>query len=70
MNSAIFKIDGMHCDGCAERIKTVVEKEPGVRAAAVSFPAGDARVTYNPHAVTEEWLAGIIERAGFTVRKE
>ena len=69
MNTVTFKIDGMHCDGCAERIKTLVEKEPGVRGAEVSFAAGDARVSYNPHAVAEERLTEIIERAGFGVRK-
>ena len=29
MKTATFKIEGMHCDGCAETVKMLVEKEPG-----------------------------------------
>ena len=31
MKTAIFKIEGMNCDACANTIKSLVEKEPGVR---------------------------------------
>ncbi len=67
MNTLTLKIDGMHCDGCAERIRTVVGKQNGVQEAEVSYAAGVARIRYNPHAVTETSLAEVIERAGFRV---
>ncbi len=67
MNSLKLKIDGMHCDGCAERIRTVVGKQAGVQEAEVSYADGEARIRYNPHIVTEEGLAEVIERAGFRV---
>ena len=31
MKSAIFKIEGMNCDVCANTIKGLVEKEAGVQ---------------------------------------
>jgi hypothetical protein len=40
MNSATFKIEGMHCDGCARTIKALISAEPGVQAAEVSFKDG------------------------------
>jgi copper chaperone CopZ len=67
MNSVTFKIEGMRCDGCAETIKAVVEREPGVRMARVSFKAGEARILYDSQAVTEDRLIAAIERPGFRV---
>ena len=67
MDSTTFKIDGMHCDGCAQRITTLLERQPGVRDARVSYSTGAAQVSYNPHAMTKAELIDIIERAGFAV---
>ena len=67
MKTATLKIEGMHCDGCAERITTLLEKEPGVRDAAVSFADGQARVRYNSHAIHQDRLVEVIEGGGFSV---
>lgn len=67
MRDALFKIDGMHCDGCAERIKTVLEREPGVRAAEVSLTNKQARVIFNPRSVDDGRLVELVETAGFEV---
>jgi copper chaperone len=67
MNTARFKIDGMHCDGCAQRIETLLEKQPGVREASVSFPDRLARIKYNQHAVSEDDLVEVIKGSGFRV---
>lgn len=67
MNTTTIKIEGMHCDGCAERVKRVLERQPGVREAAVSFEAEEARVKYDEQAVTTDRLRSVIERAGYSV---
>ncbi len=67
MNTVSIKIDGMHCDGCAARIKALLEGAPGVRGATVSFADGLARVRYNAHAVSENELVAVIEAGGFNV---
>ena len=67
MNTLKLKIDGMHSDGCAERIRTVVGKQSGVQDAEVSYADGEAHIRYNPRVVTEEGLTGVIEQAGFRV---
>lgn len=67
MNRTTFTIGGMHCDGCARRIKSLLLREPGVREARVSFPGGLAEVRYNPHVMTETRLIEMIEDAGFAV---
>lgn len=61
-----IKIEGMHCDGCAGRVRRVLEKEPGVREADVSYEMGEARLKYNEHAVTPDRLRELIEQAGYS----
>ena len=70
MNNITLKIHGMHCDGCANRIKTLVEKETGVRGAEVSFSSGEANIQYNAQAIDEGRISEIIVQAGFSVVTE
>jgi len=65
MKTITLKIDGMHCEGCAARLITLLEKEPGVRDAGMSFLTGKGRITYNSHAVEEQRVIEVINRAGF-----
>ena len=67
MKATIFRIEGMNCDACASSIKSLVEKEPGVRMVAVSFTERLARVLYDPQAVHEDRLVDVIQQPGFRV---
>ena len=67
MRTTIFRRAGMNCDACANSIKSLVEKEPGVRMASVSFNERLARVLYDPQAVGEERLVDVIQEPGFRV---
>ena len=67
MKTTVFKIEGMKCDACANTIKDLVEKQPGVRMASVSFGEGLVRVLYDPQAVVEDRLVDAIQKPGFRV---
>jgi copper chaperone CopZ len=67
MKTATFKIEGMRCDGCAQTIKTLIEQEPGVRMATVSFNDGEARILYDSQTIGEDRLVATIERPGFRI---
>lgn len=67
MKSVTLKIEGMHCGGCAETIKSLVEKQPGVQAVSVSFDESRARVLYDPSATHEDHLVAVIQQPGFRV---
>ncbi len=69
MSSTEIGIDGMNCDGCAERIQRLLTQESGVREANVSFNDGRAIVQFNPAAVQPARLYEVIEQAGFSVRE-
>jgi copper chaperone CopZ len=64
MKTAVFKIEGMNCDACANTIKTLVEKEPGVQMASVSYSDRQARVLFDPKAIEEERLIDAIQKPG------
>ena len=57
----------MHRDGCAHRIKTRLEREPGVRAVSVWFSDRVARTEYNQHAVGKDYLVEVINKSDFRV---
>lgn len=67
MKSVTLKIQGMHCDGCAQTIKTLVEREPGVKAASVTFKGSEARILFDPATTDEERLVTAVEKPGFRV---
>jgi copper chaperone CopZ len=67
MKTRIFKIEGMRCDGCAETVKALAEKVPGVSSVSVSFEAGEARVIFDGAGNAEDRLVRAIERPGFRV---
>ncbi len=67
MKSTIFKIEGMNCDVCASTIESLVEKEPGVQMASVSFADRQARVLYDPQSIEEELIVAVIQKPGFRV---
>ncbi|HJU19254.1 MAG TPA: heavy-metal-associated domain-containing protein [Stellaceae bacterium] len=67
MESVTLQIAGMHCEGCAATLRALVEREPGVKAVAVSYQNGAARLLYDPEQTGAERLVAAIGRAGFRV---
>lgn len=67
MKIATLKIEGMNCDHCANTIKTLVEQQPGVKMARVSFDEGQACILYDPQATTEDRLVAVVQEPGFRV---
>lgn len=67
MNTVTLKIEGMHCEGCAANIQSLLERKAGVQKAAASFKDGKARILYDSSAVTEEQLVAAIENSGYRV---
>ncbi len=70
VKTVIFTIEGMHCDGCARTVEALVSAEAGVRKASVSFKDREARVLFDPQAVSGDQLAATIRKAGYAVADE
>ncbi len=67
MKTITLNIEGMHCDGCAETIKGLLDSDPGVKQSAVAYKDRSARILFDPHATSGDRLAAAIRRAGFRV---
>ena len=65
MQSVVLTVQGMHCGGCAQSIKRLLEREPGVESAEVSFEAGEARVRFDPARLDPQRLTALLAPAGY-----
>ncbi|AEJ61000.1 heavy metal translocating P-type ATPase [Spirochaeta thermophila DSM 6578] len=59
-----YRVEGMSCTSCAQRVKRALEKVEGVQEAEVSFASGEARVVLQEE-VPDEVLAHAVEDAGY-----
>jgi copper chaperone len=64
-SKAEFKVDGMTCGGCTEKVVAALQGVDGVFAAAVDYQAGTASVAYDPAKVDEAKLLEAINGTGF-----
>lgn len=60
-----FKATGMGCAGCAARINTVLNEQPGVKQASVSFVSGRATVEFDEAMCSTESLVNAVKEAGY-----
>jgi copper chaperone CopZ len=68
MKSLEFRIEGMHCDGCAGTIEALLAREPGVKGASVTYAKGKGQILYDDAATDPVRIAAAIERAGYRVK--
>ena len=64
-----FKINGMTCSACANRIEKVVSKMDGVKEANVNFATEILTVNYDDKAITKEDIEQKVEKIGFKIQK-
>lgn len=67
MKTRTLSITGMHCEGCARLISSLLNKLDGVQACAVSHAESSARVLYDETRLDAQALRAAIERAGYQV---
>lgn len=60
-----LEISGMSCEACAGVIKAKLLETPGVAAAEVDYPAGRARVKYDPTKSDPAKLVRAIKATGY-----
>lgn len=59
-------IKGMHCNGCAEIVRQVLEQQPGVKGCSVSHENGEAKVAVDASRSSGEQLAEAVRGAGYS----
>jgi len=64
-----LKIDGMHCTGCLNAVRRVLEATPSVTAVSVDLHAGRATVESSA-CIDPARLVAAVEDAGYDARVE
>ena len=62
---AQFKLEGMTCAACANRIEKSLSKLPGVTNATVNFAMETARVEYSPGEVSITEMQNKVKQIGY-----
>ena len=69
MESKSFKIDGMTCAACANRVERFTKKVDGVESATVNFATETLTVEYDKEKVNSDIIEQTVDKAGYKVRK-
>ncbi|MGE5042108.1 MAG: heavy metal translocating P-type ATPase, partial [Candidatus Levyibacteriota bacterium] len=69
METQTFAITGMHCASCAGIITRKLKKLPGVDSCAVNFATEEARVSFNPSAVSLRDMNHEIDKLGYSLHE-
>ncbi|HEY6633610.1 MAG TPA: heavy metal-associated domain-containing protein [Rhizobiaceae bacterium] len=64
-----LKIDGMHCTGCVNAVRRVLEAAPSVTAVSVDLDGGRATVEASA-GIDPATLIAAVEDAGYDARLE
>lgn len=65
MKKVSLKIEGMHCEGCSNRLTRVLENLDGVISANVSLENKKADIEYNEDTLNIEEMKEAISDVGF-----
>ncbi len=69
MVSKAFKIDGMTCSACANRVERVIKKLEGVEEAGVNFATETLNMKYDEKKLSAADIEVAIQKAGYKVHK-
>ena len=66
--TVIIKIEGMHCTSCAQGIKAMLKRTPGVITAEVSYEQREAVVEYDPSRTSPAKIVEAINNLGYKAK--
>jgi len=69
MNKKNFKIEGMTCSACVNRVQRVVNKLDGVQNANVNFATETLSVEFDEEKLNNENIESAVVKAGYGVKK-
>ncbi len=62
-----FKIKGMNCNSCAERIENALKNKAGIENVSVSFSNEKAEIYFDSEKISEKEIKEIIEETGYDI---
>ncbi|WP_294188618.1 heavy metal translocating P-type ATPase [uncultured Clostridium sp.] len=62
-----FKVEGMTCSACANRVERVTKKANGVENSSVNFATEKLNITFDENKISVNELKSIVEKAGYNL---
>lgn len=62
-----FKIEGMGCQHCAQKIEKALLNTNGVNEASIDFNTATLTVNYNEAQITPQAMADVVKEVGYTL---
>ena len=69
MSKKSFKIEGMTCSACANRVERVTKKLEGVNESSVNFATETLSVDFDENILTSADIEAAVVKAGYGVKK-
>lgn len=69
MNNKSFKIEGMTCSACANRVERAINKLEGIERANVNFATETLTVDFNNEKLNSQKIEEAVVKAGYGVKK-
>ncbi|HAR84338.1 MAG TPA: heavy metal translocating P-type ATPase, partial [Clostridium sp.] len=69
MDNKSFKIEGMTCSACANRVERAISKLEGVEKANVNFATETLTVDFNKENLNSQMIEEAVVKAGYGVKK-
>lgn len=70
MENKSFKIEGMTCSACANRVERAIKKLDGVESSVVNFATETLTVNYDKEKLKAENIEAAVVKAGYGVKKD
>ena len=64
----IYKVEDMHCSGCAMRLEGLEDDLPGIQRIRASYHKQQMEVEYDPAQVSEEKIILAAAGLGYTLK--
>jgi len=65
--TVIYQVRGFSCITCAVGLDTLLSKQKGILASKSTYPEGKVTIKFDPDAMDEKSIEGLISEMGFTV---
>ena len=70
IESHTYKVEGMSCSACANRVERVAKKVKGVESSAVNFATEKLTITFDTDIVSFTDIKSVVEKAGYKLIRE
>ncbi|MGL5379522.1 heavy metal translocating P-type ATPase [Clostridium sp.] len=70
LKTQTFKVEGMTCSACANRVEKVTKKLQGIEVSTVNFATEKLTVTMDEDVVTYGQIKAVVDKAGYKLIKE